>query len=78
MGWLLTVRCNWGKREGMKSIRECTWSIEIDMPTLVATRGRDLPIASLGHLFRCLRCGSRRVRMLFDLPPNANAVRQEA
>ena len=67
-GWKLHVRCAWGKRDAMKSIRECVNSIEIDMPTLVWTRGREFPIAMLGNRMKCPRCGSRRVAIRFVVP----------
>ena len=47
LGWRLTVYCRWGKRDGMKSIRECNGRAELDLQTLVWTRGRDFPIARL-------------------------------
>ena len=46
LGWRLTVYCRFGKREGMKSIRECKARLEADLATLVCTR-RDFPIARL-------------------------------
>jgi hypothetical protein len=45
LGWRVTARCAWGKRDGLKTIRECRYSKELDMHTLVWTRA--LP-------FRCL------------------------
>jgi hypothetical protein len=41
-GWRVTVRCAWGPRDGMKRHRECVYGGELDMLTLVWTRGRDL------------------------------------
>jgi hypothetical protein len=38
------ARCAWGKREGMKHIRECVYAAELDLQTLVWTRGRDFPL----------------------------------
>jgi len=67
-GWRVTARCGWGKRAGIKSIRECTCSYELDMQTLVWTRGRAFPLASLETRLRCPRCGSRSVRVIFDVP----------
>ena len=72
-GWKITVRCGWGRREGLKSIRECVWTYELDMPTLVATRGRDFPLAMLASRLRCPRCGSRRVMLAFTPPPKRDA-----
>jgi hypothetical protein len=38
-GWRITARCAWGKREGMKTRRECTYTRELDLETLAWTRG---------------------------------------
>src|SRR4029078_10184125 len=46
-GWRVTVRCAWGPRDGMKRIRECVYGGELDLKTLVWTRGRDFPLARL-------------------------------
>lgn len=77
-GWVLTARCAWGKREGLKTVRECTWRYDLDMVTLVATRGRDFPLARIAERLRCPRCGSRRVAVMFlpgKLPPDAMHAR---
>jgi hypothetical protein len=66
--WRITMRCAWGQRDGMKSVRECTYRRELDMATLVATRGRDFPLAGLESRLRCPRCGSRRIAVIFDVP----------
>jgi hypothetical protein len=65
-----------GNRDGMKSIRSCTYRKELDVETLVATRGRDFPISRLETRLRCPRCGSRRVVVMFEIParPNAQAA----
>ena len=75
LGWTIRVHCAWGKRDGMKSIRECTARVEIDLETLVWTRGRDFPIARLDSRMKCLRCGSRRVMVAFEPPPSASRMR---
>ena len=41
-GWRITMRCAWGKHDGLKTKRECLYRRELDIETLVATRGRDL------------------------------------
>ena len=41
LGWKIRVHCAWGKRDGMKSIRECVARVTIDLETLVWTRGRE-------------------------------------
>jgi hypothetical protein len=68
LGWRLTVFCRWGKRDGMKSIRECHGKLEADLSTLLWTRGRDFPIARLESRMKCPRCGSRRVLIAFQPP----------
>lgn len=74
LGWRVTVRCAWGPRDGMKRVRECVYGAELDLPTLVWTRGRDVPLARLESRLKCPRCGSRRVRLAFGVPPNAARV----
>ena len=69
-GWKIEARCAWGKRDAMKSIRECKASVSLNLETLVWTRGRDFPLDSLADRMKCPRCGSRRVRLLFH-PPSA-------
>jgi hypothetical protein len=44
-GWKLRLSCGRGRRDGMKSVRECQPGLEADLETLVWTRGRDFPIA---------------------------------
>jgi len=74
-GWRVTVRCAWGPRDGMKRVRECIYGGELDLRTLVWTRGRDFPVGMLESRLKCPRCGSRRVRVAFSVPPNAAHVR---
>jgi hypothetical protein len=68
LSWRITMRCAWGKHDGMKTRRECSYQRELDMATLVATRGRDFPLAELESRLRCPRCGSRRVAVIFNVP----------
>ena len=42
-GWRITARCAGGKREGMKTKRECHYTRELDLETLVWTRGPNMP-----------------------------------
>ena len=43
-----TARCAWGKqREGLQSKRECVYGAELDLETLVWTRGRAFPLSML-------------------------------
>ena len=45
LGWKLTARCAFGNRDGMKSIRQCIYRSELDMKTLVWTRGPNFPLS---------------------------------
>jgi DNA-directed RNA polymerase subunit RPC12/RpoP len=76
--WRITVRCAYGTHDGMRSIRACIYQAELDLPTLVWTRGRNFPLARLESRLMCPRCGSRRVVLMFQPPPveqRARAVR---
>jgi hypothetical protein len=67
-GVRITARCAWGRRDGLKSIRECKASLLLDLDTLIWTRGAAFPVSMLEGRLKCPRCGSRRVVLLFDLP----------
>ena len=75
-GWELTARCAWGKRDAMKSRRACVMRYNLDLETLVWTRGRAFPLSSLETRLRCPACGSRKVRVIFHVPrmPNRQAA----
>jgi hypothetical protein len=61
LGWRVHMRCAKPTREGMKSVRECLFRCELDMETIVCTRGRAFPLGLLAERLRCPRCGSRQV-----------------
>jgi hypothetical protein len=73
-GWRITVRCAAGKQDGMKRHRECIYRAELDMETLVWTRGRAFPLSWLQTRLRCPRCGSRRVAIAFVVPSGRQAM----
>jgi hypothetical protein len=70
-GWRVRVRCAWGPRDGMKRVRECVYGAELDLQTLVWTRGAGFPLARLESRMKCPWCGSRRVVLLFEPPSGA-------
>ena len=74
-GWRITARCAAGKRETMKRARECHETVSLDLATLVWTRGRNFPLDRLASRLKCPRCGSREVRVIFDVTnlPTARA-----
>ena len=75
LGWRITVRCATGRSDGpsAKSSRSCSYRRELDIETLVWTRGRAFPLSRLETRLRCPKCGSRNIVVLFQ-PPNNAAV----
>jgi DNA-directed RNA polymerase subunit RPC12/RpoP len=76
LGWRVHARCLWTGHEGLKRTRDCGWRMVLDLPTLVATRGRAFPIADLASRLRCPRCGGRRLAVAFE--PTADDNRRFA
>jgi hypothetical protein len=75
LGWRVTARCGFGKEDNRTSVRECVFRQDLDMATLVWTRGRDFPLSRLESRLRCPRCGSRNVVVLYQPPANTAVVR---
>lgn len=73
--WRVKVRCAWGPRDGMKRVRECVFGAELDLQTLIWTRGRDFPLTMMESRLKCPRCGSRKVRVAFMVPPTTQQAR---
>jgi hypothetical protein len=57
IGWNVMARCTGGKEDNRTHARECTFLEELDLGTLVWTRGRAFPLSQLGSRLRCPRCG---------------------
>jgi hypothetical protein len=78
LGWRVTARCAHGREDGAhsKSSRECIYRKELDMETLVCTRGRAFPLSRLESRLRCPKCGSRRIVIIFTVPAQP-AVQRE-
>jgi hypothetical protein len=76
LSWQVHMRCLHDGREGMKHKRACGYRKNLDLETLVCTRGRAFPLARIAERLRCPRCGCRRVSVMFGPPrtPVANAV----
>jgi len=72
-GWHLHMRCLDDGREGLKHKRDCDFRARLDMQTLVATCGRDFPLARIAERLRCPRCGCRRVGVMFG-PPSSSGL----
>jgi hypothetical protein len=72
-GWRISVRCAHGPMRGMKRVRPCQVHGELDLDTLIWTRGEGLPLDQLEDLLKCPNCWSRRVVVRIDR--NANVKR---
>jgi len=68
LGWRLVARCIDGRVDQGRGSAKCDWSYELDMMTLVATRGRAFPLADMASRIKCPRCGCLRVRIIYVLP----------
>ena len=77
-GWRLRVRCFWlapgPKSSHGRSQVQCETSAELDIKTLVWTRGDLFPLDQLEGRLKCPRCGSRRVTVMFDIPGRPQAA----
>ncbi len=75
LGWRVIARCTHGREDGPRSqsSRACSYRKELDMETLVWTRGRAFPLSRLETRLRCPRCGSRDIVVLYQ-PPRSAAV----
>jgi hypothetical protein len=73
LGWRVIARCTHGREDGPRtqSNQACTYRKELDMETLVWTRGRAFPLSRLESRLRCPRCGSRDVVVLYQPPSRA-------
>lgn len=67
-GWRLRVRCASGKGDGMKRHRECMFSAELDMDTLMMAKGPSFPLSRLGERLFCPHCHQTRMRIVFAPP----------
>jgi hypothetical protein len=70
LGWRVHMRCSGGYREGTKSIRRCGYRKQLDLDTLVCTRGPNFPLSRLESRLMCPACGSRIVTVVFEPPTN--------
>ena len=72
--WSVHMRCLHDGKEGLKHRRDCIFRCELDLETLVCTRGRAFPLARLAGRLRCPRCGCREVAVMFGPPRRAAAL----
>ena len=64
------MQCSDGYREGTRSMRRCTYRKQLDLDTLVCTRGPNFPLSRLETRLMCPASGSRSVTVVFEPPSN--------
>lgn len=67
-GWGVRMRCTRGDHRGIVKIDACRYETDLCLKSLVATRGRDFPLARLAARIRCPNCGDLGVTVAFDVP----------
>ena len=67
-GWRVHARCIDGKVDNTHSTAKCHYRAELDLETLVWTRGPHMSLAGLNDRMMCPRCGNRRVNLIFEPP----------
>jgi hypothetical protein len=82
LGWRVRARCLWGGPDTHSRHKriaiECDTSIELDMATLVWTRGSKFPLDQLHGRLKCPNCGERRVKVYFEVPGARGRMRLDA
>ena len=77
-GGRLYARCEKPRREGLKSVRACGNQYELDVRTMLWTRGGAFPISMLSSRMRCPKCGAREVSVRLSLPGTVLAAQAKA
>jgi hypothetical protein len=49
LGWKVHMRCANGYRQETRAIRKCVYRKQLDLETLIATRGTELPAGEAGR-----------------------------
>jgi hypothetical protein len=74
LGWKVHMRCANGYRQETKSMRPCVYRKQLDLETLVCTRGPNFPISRLESRLMCPACRNRRVTVVFEPPSNSQVI----
>jgi len=77
-GGRLYVRCAKPRREGLKLVRPCGRRHELDVQTLIWTRGKSFPISMLSGRMKCPACQTREVVVTLSLPGRVLAAAAKA
>jgi hypothetical protein len=70
LGWKAPMRRPQGYREGAKSMRRRIYRKQLDLDTLICTRGPNFPLSRLESRLMCPACGSRSITVVFEPPTN--------
>jgi hypothetical protein len=71
-GWTASARCKGRNARTKNGTKPCPQQLDLDMRTLMWTRGADFPIAMLSERLMCPSCRSRKVFVIFDIPGNGS------
>jgi hypothetical protein len=55
---------------------QCETTAELDMKTLVWTRGEQFPLDQLESRLKCPRRGQRRITVMFDIPNRPQVLKR--
>jgi hypothetical protein len=72
-GWRVHAKCIDGRVDQTHSTRKCHYTKELNLETLVWTRGRKMPLSDLKDRMMCPQCGGRRISIIYDPKPSIRA-----
>jgi hypothetical protein len=58
LGWKVHIRCNGGYRQETRSMRKCVYRKQLELETLVSTRGPNFPLSRLESRLMRPACGN--------------------
>ncbi|WP_291209048.1 hypothetical protein [Hyphomonas sp.] len=68
-GWRISAKCPDRRRDGLKTRRhQCGWKAELDLRTLLVTRGPGFPLDRLSAVVMCPRCKRRDIVLSYSAP----------
>ena len=79
LGWRVKAHClqfgPMAKSRHGRTTNLCRTTVELDLQTLVWTRGEAFPLDLLENRLKCPRCGGRRIQVVYE-PPAGEAARR--
>jgi hypothetical protein len=73
-GWRLRAKCEGVTYIDTKLFGGCNEKVELDMRTPVWTRGAASKLTQLPERLKCPKCGSQRMRLVYEVPTEPNAA----